>query len=114
MTSIEAVRSSPDAGETLGTAFEERELTQMAVTDADWQVLRVTERELKSMAPSIEDILAMTDADWMRLRVPRDALVRVRDDLIHRLGVSTRELAWLNRAIERGKHGHQGAKTGAD
>lgn len=114
MTSIEAVRSSPDAGETLGTAFEERELTQMAVTDADWLSVQVTDADLKSMAADIEDVLAMTDSDWMRLRLTQAALIRVRDDLIGRLGVRTQELTWLNRAIERGKHGHKGAQTGAD
>jgi len=30
------------------------------------------------------------------------------------VGVRAQELTWLNRAIERGKHGHKGAETGAD
>ena len=114
MTGIDAVRTLPDADALFGEAFDEKELTQMAVTDADWQPVRATEKDLKCMAPNIEDILAMTDADWMRLRLTQDTLILMRDDLICRLGVRAQELTWLNHAIERGKHGHQGAQTGAD
>ena len=114
MIGNEAVRGSPDADELLGATFDETELTQMAVTDADWLSVQVTEEELKSMAPDIDDLLTMTDADWMRLRLPQEALIQVRGDLIRRLGVSAQELTWLNRAIESGKHGHKGAQTGAD
>jgi hypothetical protein len=114
MIGNEAVRGSPDADELLGATFDETELTQMAVTDADWLSVQVTDADLKSMAADIEDVLAMTDSDWMRLRLTQDALIRVRDDLIGRVGVRAQELTWLNRAIERGKHGHKGAQTGAD
>jgi len=114
MIGNEAVRGSPDADELVGATFDETELTQMAVTDADWLSVQVTDADLKSMAADIEDVLAMTDSDWMRLRLTQDALIRVRDDLIGRVGVRAQELTWLNRAIERGKHGHKGAQTGAD
>ncbi len=114
MIGNEAVRCSPGADEPLGATLDEKDLTQLAVTDADWQLVQVTDADLKSMAADIEDVLAMTDSDWMRLRLTQAALIRVRDDLIGRLGVRTQELTWLNRAIERGKHGHKGAQTGAD
>lgn len=114
MTRNEPVRTSPDAYEPLGAAFDENLLDQMAVADADWQAARLTEGELKSMAPGIEDVLAMTDADWTRLRLTQDALIRVRDDLIRRLGVRAQDLTWLSRAIERRQHGHTGAQTDAD
>ena len=89
MIGNEAVRGSPDADELLGATFDETELTQMAVTDADWLSVQVTDADLKSMAADIEDVLAMTDSDWMRLRLTQDALIRVRDDLIGRVGVSS-------------------------
>lgn len=114
LTGIEPVRRSLNANELLGVAFDQIELTQMAVTDADWQEVRVTEGDLKSLAPDIEDVLAMTDADWMRLRLTQDALIRVRDDLIRRLGMRAQALTWLSSAIERRQHGHTGAQTDTD
>lgn len=114
VTRSEPVRTSPDAYEPLGAAFDEIELAQMAVTDSDWQAARLTDAELKNMAPDIEDVLAMTDADWMRLRLTQDALIRVRDDLIRRLRVRAQDLTWLSRAIERRQHGHTGAQTDTD
>ena len=50
MIGNEAVRGSPDADELLGATFDETELTQMAVTDADWLSVQVTDADLKSMA----------------------------------------------------------------
>lgn len=114
VTGSELARSKPVANAPMDAAFDEIELAQMAVTDADWQAARLTEAELKNMAPDIEDVLAMTDADWMRLRLTQDALIRVRDDLIRRLGVRAQDLTWLSRAIERRQHGHTGAQTNTD
>ena len=42
MTEVEPVLNSLDANEPLYTAFDEIELTRMAVTDADLQAMRVT------------------------------------------------------------------------
>lgn len=92
MTGIEPFGNSLYANGPLSTAIDEIELTRMTVTDADWQAVQVTQKDLECMAPNIEEILAITDADWLRLRLPQDALIRVRDDLIRHLGVSAQDL----------------------
>lgn len=92
----------------------ELDLARSAVTDEDFQAVRVTEEDLAGMAPSGEEVLAMTDADWIRLRLPRCVLIRLKDDLIRRLGVRAHDLTWLSRAIERNQYGHTGTKTDAN
>ena len=47
MIGNEAVRGSPDADELLGATFDETELTQMAVTDADWLSVQVPDGQCK-------------------------------------------------------------------
>ena len=92
----------------------ELDLTRTAVTDEDFQAVRVTEEDLAYMAPSVDEVLAMTDADWIRLRLPLSVLIRLRDDLMRSLGVRAHDLTWLSLAIERNQYGHTGTKTDAN
>lgn len=92
----------------------EIDLARTAVTDEDFQAVRVTEEDLARMAPSFEEVLAMTDADWIRLRLPQSDLIRLRDDLMRRVGVRAQNLTWLSRAIERRQHGHTRSETDAN
>ncbi len=66
------------------------------------------------MAPTIEDVMAMTDADWARLRLSQNVLTLVRDELVRRLGVKAQNLPWLNHSIDREQHGHTRAQTSTD
>lgn len=90
------------------------DLARMAVTDDDWQTLLVTDEDLASMTPTVEEVLAMTDADWIGLRLTQSVLVRLKDDLMRRLGVSAQDLTWLSRAIERKPYGHTRAQADAN
>ena len=92
----------------------ELDLARTAVTDEDFQAVRVTEEDLARMAPSVEEVLAMTDADWIRLCLPQSVFIRLRDDLMRRVGVRAQDLTWLSRAIERRQHGHTRTKTDAN
>jgi hypothetical protein len=112
MLQIEPTADSDGANAPWHLNDPDLELSRMAVTDADWQAMQLNDEDL--VTPSAEEVLAMTNADWVRLRLPPSVLTRLRDDLIHRLGVNARDLSWLNRAIERGQHGHARAQTGAD
>jgi len=92
----------------------ELDLVRAAVTDEDFQAVRVTEEDLACMVPSLDEVLAMTDADWIRLRLPLNVLIRLRNDLMRSLGVRAHDLTWLSRAIERNQYGHTGTKTDAN
>ena len=89
----------------------ELDLARTAVTDEDLQAVRVTEVDLAGMAPPIDEVLAMTDAEWIQLGLAQSFLIRLREDLMRRLGVRAQDLTWLSRAIEREQHGHTGAQA---
>jgi hypothetical protein len=92
----------------------ELELLRMEITSDDLQAICLSESELIAMAPTIEDVMAMTDADWARLRLSQNVLTLLRDDLVRRLGVKAQNLPWLNHSIEREQHGHTRAQTSTD
>ena len=114
MPQIEPMANAMAPNDSWHLSDAERDLTGMAVADEDWQAVRVSEDDLAVMAPTSEEVLNMTDADWTRLGLVQSVLIRLRDDLMRRLGVCAQDLTWLSHAIERGQHGHTRSQTGTD
>ena len=114
MSEIESTADLIEANDPWHSSDAVFDLARTAVTDEDWNAMGVTEEDLAGMTPSIDQVLAMTDADWIGLRLSQSDLIRLREDLMRRLGVRAQDLTWLSRAIEGRQYGHTRSKTDAN